>query len=126
RQQDAVVQRFERQPGPGPLPHGRPALGAATKPLPDETEIEHERTPLREMNDVSLGQGSPEGRGSGGLRGTGTGSLTLTSRAGRLVLRRVACRARPKSEGRAFAQEGEPARALTGWRRTRRRRQSPQ
>ena len=48
-------------------------LLSVTEPLPDGTEIEHVVTPHRDMNDVSLGQWDPAGRGSGGLRGTMAG-----------------------------------------------------
>src|SRR5262249_61008130 len=47
-------------------------LAAATKPLPNGTEVEHEIPPDGEKNHWSLRQQVPGSRGSGGLRGTKT------------------------------------------------------
>src|SRR5262249_35082353 len=46
-------------------------LAAAAKRLPDGTEIEHEMTPHRETNEVSLGQWSPEAEAPAASGGQG-------------------------------------------------------
>src|SRR5262249_40697119 len=90
RRQDAVVQRFQLQPGPGPLPHGRPALAAATKPLPDGTEIEPEMPPLDEKNHLSLRQRAREAEAPAASAGQGQAGegidqpLALTTPTGKL------------------------------------------
>src|SRR5262249_5210714 len=75
-EQGAILQRLQGQPAPRraragpPRRPGRPTLAAATKQLPERTEIEHGIIPQREKNQSSLRQQGPGTPRLGGLLGS--------------------------------------------------------